>query len=514
VLPESAQPQHLIHDHDYIDLAGIVMPPTAGMTCLWDRVFATGDSEAHNRLYQRLASGQVSRTERALYVVALEAELFRRADLLLTRRSELVRLVRCLRQNEAARAHFWQLLPSTDRRVREVARELVLPELSETRACTDARAADVQRLLDKLAPVDDVQDKIRICQRLPQFGVSPSAVSECLRRLRGGQTLACPECAALVLQDELENHLRRVHRLYQFRGVRRSLAETAATLFSAVCGAKPDPDAWQAVASLAHEEYGSEAEGFLAMGVTQALKEVDQARRAEAVRAAAEAIAVSGSGSALASFLALSKEPLARQLALHLAMLLASPLNTELVTALLPLLARKRAPRELQIAAATALLRTTGTDGPGAREVVNALVAGGGKARAVDRLNELEAQAGPCPLIAERRAQIENRIRMRCPRCGVQLRRLQMAEHLWAQHALLLDGRRVREPWRLVEDWIAEYRRHPSAPLFIGRGSATPCFSLPGMLRSRAPAGREHARSVESIARPAFPRGLLRGGLG
>src|SRR5262249_13151307 len=139
-----------------------------------------------------------------------------------------------------------------------------------------------------------------------------------------------------------------------------------------------------------------------------------------------------------------------------------------LIAALRPLLSRKRAPAKLQIAAAAALLRTTSKEGTAALEVINALVARSGKARAVDRLNQLEKHAGPSSLISERRTQLENRIRLRCPRCKVQLRRPQMAEHLWSEHALLLDGRSVREPWRLVKDWIAQYRRQEN-PTILAR---------------------------------------------
>ena len=56
-LRERDQPEHLITAHGYVDLAGIVMPPSAALTCLWDRVFTTGDSQAHDRLYHLLAAG-------------------------------------------------------------------------------------------------------------------------------------------------------------------------------------------------------------------------------------------------------------------------------------------------------------------------------------------------------------------------------------------------------------------------------------------------------------------------
>lgn len=498
-LGEDAVPRHLISEHGYVDLAGIIMPSAAARTCLWDRVFATGDVEAHDHLCQLLAAEPVAETGRPPYVVALEAELLRRADAFLSSKpTEFLRLGHCLRRNDAARGHFWLLLDSSDQRVRELGRRLILPGLTDTREWSNASTADVERLLDKLCPVDDVWIKIRVCQRLPQFGIPTSAVGECLEQLRKERPIACPECSAVVPQDKLESHLRLAHHIYQFRGVRRPLPDLIATLFSAVCdptlhsvGGRsgdrpptapvgglspdrpptaptgPDHEAWEALQSLARDEYGSEADAFLARGVIQAIKEIDPNKQAQGVNAAAEVIAASGSGPGLVLLLATSTESLAPQLALTLAALLPAPLSGDLVEALRPLLTAKRAPEELQIAAAAALLRTTGREGPAAVQVVNALVARGGKSRSVDRLNQLEEQAGPCPLIAERRAQIESRIRMRCPRCGVQLRRRQMSEHLWSEHALLLDGRRVREPWRLVDDWIAAYRQQGNTDLLV-----------------------------------------------
>jgi hypothetical protein len=465
---ESEQPKHLIGEHGYVDLAGILMPSAAARTCLWDRVFTTGDTRAHDRLCQLFASEAGPVGDRPSYVVALEAELGRRADALLAmKRAEFARLVRCLRQNGAARGQLWQLLRSADRRVRELGREFVLPEVSDASETGKATAADVQGLLDKLCPVDDINEKIRTCQRLTQLGVPPTAIAECLHRLRGERPIACPECSVAIPQDQVESHLRRVHRIYQFRVVRRPLEDTIATLFAAVCSPKPDHEAWDALESLARDEHGSRADAFLAAGVKQALRSIDDEKQMAALHAAAEVIAGSSSASGLTFALATSNEPASRQLALTIALLLPAPLASGLVTALQPLLTPNQAPCELQVAAAASLLRSTGKEGPAAVEIVNALVARGGKARAVDRLNQLEEQAGPSRIITERRAQIENQIRMRCPRCGVQLRRPQMAEHLWSDHSLLLDGRRVREPWRLVEDWISAYRQHENSELLV-----------------------------------------------
>src|SRR5205807_1021546 len=35
--------------------------------------------------------------------------------------------------------------------------------------------------------------------------------------------------------------------------------------------------------------------------------------------------------------------------------------------------------------------------------------------------------------------------------------RPQMIKHVWLEHGLLMDGQSVREPWRLIEDWVEDY---------------------------------------------------------
>ena len=53
--------------------------------------------------------------------------------------------------------------------------------------------------------------------------------------------------------------------------------------------------------------------------------------------------------------------------------------------------------------------------------------------------------------------EIDGEIRMSCPRCPTELRKKDMVGHLWDTHRLVLDGERVRKPWRVIEDWIVEY---------------------------------------------------------
>jgi hypothetical protein len=52
-----------------------------------------------------------------------------------------------------------------------------------------------------------------------------------------------------------------------------------------------------------------------------------------------------------------------------------------------------------------------------------------------------------------------------CPRCSVRLPRPELVRHLWLEHQLVLDERSVRDPWRLIEDWLDEYCQSPKPPL-------------------------------------------------
>jgi hypothetical protein len=131
-------------------------------------------------------------------------------------------------------------------------------------------------------------------------------------------------------------------------------------------------------------------------------------------------------------------------------------------------LSAKKASAEARLGAATAMLRTTGKAGPAAAEVLDALVAGSGKARSIDRLRQLEKRVGNSPAIDDLCARLEDQIRMVCPRCAVEMQRPAMRDHLWQEHRLILDGRRVREPWRVIEDWLADYRMERD-PALLGR---------------------------------------------
>jgi hypothetical protein len=469
-LPIGDRPEHLTSAHGYVDVFGSLLPRPEGLARLWNRTFTQADRPAHERICQLLgAAGRSSTGDRPAYVAALEAELKRRGDELLSARLQhLPRLVECLRSAPAARAWFPHLIASADPRVREIGRSLLLPELAQQLAGDAISARDVRRELDRLGPAQLLEEKIQLCLQLAHVGVDAAAAEACLRELQSERLVTCPQCGATVTMANLDTHLRRAHHIYQFRGVRRSLPDTLVFLRSAVCGPSPDYEAWTVLERIAREEHPNEADAFLLGQVREALGPLPAAQQSQGIPVVAEAVVAGGSGVRLALALTKAAAPTEASMPFaHLALAVGArlpvPLSHAVVDALRPLLSVKKVPAEVRLEAAAAMLRTVGKAGHPAREILDALVAGSGKARAIDRLRELEKRVGPSPLIDELCAHLEDQVRMVCPRCSVQMRRPAMRDHLWEKHRLVLDGRRVREPWRVIEDWLSDYQMERDA---------------------------------------------------
>lgn len=460
-VPQRDLAAHLQAVHDYLEVDGAMLPRAVALAQLWDSVFAEGDRAAHQRLCQMLlpaASGSPPP-----YIASLTAELARRGDgLLASRWQELPRLTQCLRSEAAAVPFFAPLMRSADPRVREIGRELVLAELTSRLAGVEVTALHVRAQVEALCPPEQLEDAIELCRALPRAGIKAEPVRECLRQLEQQRPVACSVCHALVPGSELETHLRRAHHVYQFRGKTHSLQAMLGVLLDNLCDRRPDRESWVALETITREEYPAEAEGYLATWLGQNLARQPAGQRDHRTGVAAEAIAAGVSGQRMAMVLAgltdSTWQAAAFQLALEIAVRLPVPLPPAVLAAVQPRLADRRLPAELRLRSAAHLLRTTGSVGAAAVKLLRFLVASPSKTKNIERLHALEQLTGKMPVIDQLVAEIEDQVRMSCPRCGNELRRVEMIQHLWKEHRLMLDGRRVREPWRVIEDWLEDYR--------------------------------------------------------
>jgi hypothetical protein len=238
---------------------------------------------------------------------------------------------------------------------------------------------------------------------------------------------------------------------------RRRRSRALATALKAVLRSRPDPAAWEKAASVARRDHGSQADAYLATLLARNLARRPAARQPAIIAGLAGLLAGTASA-ALVQALAAGTEEAGRQLALALFARRPAPLDLSLVPALCRLLAERKLPSPAKLAALAVLFRTTGPDSPHLAEPLQALIHGRSKTRALTFLQRLERRTGPSPVLDAVRARLEEALRLSCPRCPAQLRRPEMIQHLWEQHQLVLDGRRVRDPWSLVEEWVAAYR--------------------------------------------------------
>jgi hypothetical protein len=224
-----------------------------------------------------------------------------------------------------------------------------------------------------------------------------------------------------------------------------------------VVRAQPKPAAWQTLSASVREEHGPRADQVLAGLLSQQLARRSRRRLPYILEGLAALVAPQASLE-LVQALAARDEPAGRQLALALLGRWPHPLEPglfSLVQSLLP-------DRELQIgpklAALVSLVHTLGPASPELASYLQLLIMGRGRSRSIDSLRRLEVLAGPCKAIETLCAQLEEQLRMTCPRCPAQMRRPAMIKHLWDEHRLVLDRRRARDPWALVDDWIEAYR--------------------------------------------------------
>src|SRR5262249_31163018 len=152
-----------------------------------------------------------------------------------------------------------------------------------------------------------------------------------------------------------------------------------------------------------------------------------------------------------------SWELLGQLITLELCTRMPGPIPQNVLPLVTPILDLKELPRRARENAVLALLRSLGKDQPLAADVLRAYVAQSSKKRAIEKLQKLEQRFGHSPDIETVSQEIENEIRMSCPRCPSELRKKEMVGHLWNEHRLVLDGQRVREPWRVIEDWVVDY---------------------------------------------------------
>jgi uncharacterized C2H2 Zn-finger protein len=465
---------HLQAEHGYVQYHGDLLPAEAVLARLWERTLQWQDRRAHEELvgmYMNLPgvqNNQDGAVERyladlqSLYLGDPASEDRARRIPLALPYEAIIAFQAILRGSRLFLPIVRRLLRSPERRLRELSMQTILPYVQEELRLRPT-AEDLRRLLKSLSSdLDQTDLLIDLCKQLAETGADQTIVNSCVAELQEERLVICPECAAEVRSKDLEFHLRRAHQVFQFRGVRHTYVDTRDTILKAVCRPPADLAAWKSLSSLAEEKHPGEADRYMVVWLYQFMKGLGTEERGTAVATVAEVLV--GAGAAV-RFLPLfagpgknaSWELLGQRFALELCVALPALDAADVVARVAPILDHKELPRRLRENAALALLRSTGNATALATELLRAYVSNTSKKRGVEKLQNLEQRFGHSPAIDTVVKELDDEIRMSCPRCPAELRKKEMVGHLWDKHHLVLDGQRVREPWRVIEDWVVDY---------------------------------------------------------
>jgi hypothetical protein len=474
LLAHGERAEHLQSEHGYLVYDGDLLPAETVTVRLWDRVFAQLDRAAHEALLERYrhAAGVNGNPDAAIdrYLDALQRYLLGRNYTTVAGETVPIALpfsfvlayLANLRHSASFLLIVRKLLRSPHRRMRDIAVQAVLPFVQEQLGVNPSLAT-LRRHLQNLCP-DPMQTdtQIEICKQLTSIGYDAAFVAGCVVQLQDERLVHCPECQAQVQTGDLDLHLRRAHQVYQFRGVRGSPVETRDAIVKAVCTAPADMAAWKSLTSLAADRHAEDAERYVIAWIYQHLRSVEVAKRDAALAAVADVTIAAGAVDRLLPlYLGESKNVswglLGQTIALETCARMPPPIAPKVRTSMLPLLDQKELPRRTRENAAMALLRASSKEARVAADLLRAYVAHSSKKRGIEKLEHLEQRFGHSPAIDLVARELDNEIRMSCPRCPTELRKIDMVAHLWDKHRLLLDGERVREPWRVIEDWVVDY---------------------------------------------------------
>jgi hypothetical protein len=460
--------RHLRTAHGHVDYDGDVLPADVVRERLWDRVVRQQDRAAHDRLLTLYGPGTNGADGLRHYVADVEAHVLGTLGVeglpAALPFAAFDGYLAVLRLAEPFLAIARLMLTSDSRRVRELGREALAPVLAEVaRSSRDGADALDRVLQEHFAGAELLEEKLALCQRLPALGADPNVVAASIERLQEERLVVCEECGARVRSRDREVHLRRAHGIHEFRGVRRGYLETRAALLDAGSAGRPDAKAGDALQQFAAEKQPRDPDRRLVIWVLRHLRPLEHRKRRRAIVGLTKVAAAGGRGAALLPLFAYpsknaSWQRLGQRVALELAARLPPPVGAEVLELVKPLVAARDLPIKRRMRATLGLLRTTGRSGPAAVELLRSYVSRAGKLRGLERLQELEHRFGQAPALDVVTQELEDEVRMSCPRCPTQLRRKDMVRHLWDRHRLVLDGQRVRDPWRVLEDWAVDYQ--------------------------------------------------------
>jgi hypothetical protein len=373
----------------------------------------------------------------------------------------------CLRSDQVARSACWTLLSHNDSRIRGLARGAVLIAAALRLVEDHVTAAMFRRVVDELAPVPVIAERMEACRRLIELGANPLAGEHCARELDLEQLIDCPECGTAFPKRDLAGHRRKEHRIFEWEGRRYDFDSLVALLLRRTVSVEADAFAARSLEELFVEQHGNGARQPLYQGLRDKLRQWPEQENWAAL--------ASGFGSAVATLslapklsLAFLKDvdPICQTAGLAIFNNLDRDPPADLSRQAAVMLRRTEIPQTVCEQAAIHLLRRPGYDVEICGRALRALASrAADKLQGIELLRALEQWVGPSPVIESVCDQLLSLVRMKCPNCGISLTPPDLANHVLAEHGLILDGRNVRKPWSVAMSCLEEYAETPDSRL-------------------------------------------------
>ncbi|CAN5599312.1 hypothetical protein BH10PLA2_BH10PLA2_25730 [soil metagenome] len=281
-----------------------------------------------------------------------------------------------------------------------------------------------------------------------------------------------------------------------------SALEQVDTLLRESCGPVPSPVAWNTLVQVIADNFPESPHAVLALRISGLLDHLDEEQRLQALENLAGFLRNSPWRHDLFEVLGESRAELGQATALAIAQPedLADASRRTLLKALV---ATRRFPAKLQAGVLARLAGTTGRSDE-FEELVDSYLSVRNHVRRRRRLNRLHKLLADKNILADRIRQAQASLQVSCPRCHIRLTQPSMIRHLLTKHALVLEGKRVRNAWRVVDQWLINYRQ-TGDQLWLRR-----CFELVAQMEDPGATLRLQQRMVlQKVARNAVLRRLL-----
>ena len=470
---------HLTSQHHYVPLDGKLLPFGQALTRLWSRVLHQCDAVALQTLIAQLRQRHPESVSVA-FATALSQQVLLALPLHLAQQSDaqraqwIERLAESLRSELTAKSAGWHLLAHEDSRIRRLGRETVLPDVALRLADEFSNETLLRHAIEQLVPIETPADdsaqstrlsgailleRIETGQRLLALGANRLAGEHVLRELELERLCDCPECGTTFPKRDLAKHRRTTHRIYEWEGTRYEFEPFVELLVQRTVSVEADPFAARNLAELFAEQFGESSHVLLFHRLRDALV---QSGSGEDRLVVAEQLGAALGGTApavrlLRSFLKESSAA-GRVVALALFGHLEQTPAIEVSRAVVAQLGRDELPFALCQEVAVLLLRRSQTPVEVCRSALLELASrAADRLQGIDLLRGLEQWTGASPLVDEVCAELESKIRLRCPRCEVRLTPRELAEHVQEEHGLVLEGRAVRKPWSVALESLDTY---------------------------------------------------------